>query len=183
MQKRQPDLVLKILQECAAVRADHRVHFRKAIQARVPHVHGENMKKLFLIAAAGILIAITSSTFAAPNCAIFEKAIDATLREIATKTVEGLGDDSAPRATLRVAQINNDLVKIQINLMIMQANGCTMPKEPIRGTEYVGFAVACSAAESKALLERLKDQYAEMRSLPECDTAKWARNFVPEAKP
>lgn len=50
-------------------------------------------------------------------------------RSMGKRYVEGIGDDSAPRAQLREMRTANDLKRAEITLSLMRDNRCPLPKQ------------------------------------------------------
>lgn len=73
-----------------------------------------------------------------------------------------IGDNSAPRATMRAVQDQNALLKAQIALQLMRDNKCVLPKRAPSGLTYSLDALKCQT-------EKLKGNY----KAPECDSSKW----------
>src|SRR5688572_14824759 len=90
--------------------------------------------------------------------------IDSSLKTIATERMDGFGDNSAPRATLRAIQVNNELLLISANVQLMALNKCPPLAEPITGYEYVAGAISCATARLKGVTKP-----------PECERDKWER--------
>jgi len=108
--------------------------------------------------------ALCALPMCAADCKSFSDTIEHSLKLIAMADTRGIGDNSAPRATLDELRINNNLARIQINLELMKASGCALPKDPIRQSDYMSNALDCSLAELKG-----------NSKAPECDLTKWVR--------
>jgi hypothetical protein len=84
---------------------------------------------------------------------------------LAQNSAEGIGDNSAPRATMRAMDDNNALIRAQITLELMRAAGCTLPaRPPLTGT-FLMDALDCQT-------ELLRGGHAGQGA---CDTASWPR--------
>jgi hypothetical protein len=127
-----------------------------------------------------VLVAIALFAFAAradaqgsqssANCAAFQHAIDASEAQLSMIFARGLGDDSAPRATLRAEQQGNELRTIAINLELMIQLRCPLPKQPITTVgSYLSAALACATAQTQGE----KDPAA-------CKREKWLRDSPPK---
>jgi|ERR1051325_5355878 hypothetical protein len=110
-----------------------------------------------------VTLIISSPAYAA-DCKSFTENIEHALKLIALDDVGGMGDNSVPRATLVELKTANNLARIQINLQLMQASGCPLPKEPIAPSDYLSDALDCSMAELKGVTNP-----------PACDLSKWVR--------
>ena len=119
------------------------------------------MRKQILIVAA-CLLAGTAVPVSAVECDGFLKSIDTSLKLIAMSRAEAIGDNSAPRATLRTLEIANELQLISINVSLMTSNRCTLPSEPIHTGKYLLNALKCSTERIKGVADS-----------PLCDTSKW----------
>lgn len=89
-------------------------------------------------------------------------------RSLAMNFAEGIGDDSAARATMREAQYNTLLSRVRLTMDLMRDNRCKLPAAVPTGREYVSSAIACrtdTIGGSSASSER-------------CDQSKW----VPEPR-
>lgn len=94
---------------------------------------------------------------------------------LAQDSAEGIGDNSAPRATLRATEDNNALLRAQMTLELMRAAGCTLPaRAPTAGT-FLLDAMECQT-------ELLRGGRAGEGA---CETATWprARAATPSTTP
>lgn len=107
------------------------------------------------------------------DCKAFERTIDRALKTIASDTFPM---DESP--TNEVG-INNSLLLISINLDLMRNFGCELPKEPIRGNEYIMAAVNCQIATINAKTEAIRRRAEfKVENIPSvCDPAKWRREI------
>lgn len=69
--------------------------------------------------------------------------------DMAENHVDGMGDDSAPRATLRAIQEQNSLQTAAITLQLMRDNKCEIPKRAPNYTTYELNALDCAAERAK----------------------------------
>lgn len=83
---------------------------------------------------------------------------------VATRFADGVGDNSAPRATLRAIEESNDLLKANMTLQLMRENKCALPKSAPSGAGYISAALDCST-------QRLKVGYEASKAV--CDRANW----------
>ena len=83
---------------------------------------------------------------------------------MADRFADSVGDNSAPRATLRAIEEGNDLLKANMTLQFMRDNKCSLPKSAPSGSGYLGAALECST-------QRLKVGYEAAKSA--CDRANW----------
>ena len=111
----------------------------------------------------------TASPVAAPSATCTTLAADLTFAEqnIAISFVEGIGDNSAPRATLRAIREQNALSNAALTIALMRDNRCTMPTRAPRVATYVVAASQCETARLRA---------PGQQDLPACDRATWQRS-------
>lgn len=119
--------------------------------------------KTRVICLLAVLITGWNIPLQALECKTFQEAIENSLKLIAVSKAESIGDNSAPRATLRALEIANELTLVTANLTLMSNQRCPLPAEPIRTGKYLLNALKCST-------ERLKG----VADSPLCDFAKWA---------
>lgn len=88
-----------------------------------------------------------ASPAAAPSrCAALQSDWRSVEITLAQNSAEGIGDNSAPRATLRAMEDNNALIRAQMTLELMRAAGCTLPaRAPVAGT-FLLDAMECQTA-------------------------------------
>ena len=108
------------------------------------------------------------------DCSAFERTIDRALKNVASNSFpmeEG--------ASANEVGVGNALLLISINLDLMRSHGCELPKEPIRGGEYVMAAVNCQIAAIKARTEAIRKRVEfGIGNIPtECDRGKWQRKI------
>ena len=83
---------------------------------------------------------------------------------MADRFADRIGDNSAPRATMRAIEEGNDLLKANMTLQFMRDNKCSLPKAAPSGSSYIGAALECSTQRIKAGFEASKAV---------CDRANW----------
>jgi hypothetical protein len=88
-------------------------------------------------------------------------AIDDSLREAGYTKAQDIGDDSAPRATMRAARITAEMAAIQANITLMIANHCPLPDLPMSSSVYEGAAIECVLARDTETVKA------------KCDRATW----------
>lgn len=126
---------------------------------------------------SGVLLGLVLLAAPAANCGQFNDVIDSTLKAAAARAAANVGKDVSGSDTAA-------WLSIQVNLQLMEAAGCALPKEPIHLRTYMLPALKCSTA-------RLQQQSAQIRSgsreeLPtpsECDWSKWQRQPFEVQKP
>lgn len=122
---------------------------------------------------------------ASQHCAQFEVAIENNLKQLALEDAEGIGDNSAPRATLSELKIQNFLLVISMNLQLMRDNGCPAKKEPISTARYMLPAMQCNTELLKVRLDQVSGKPVGSSGLPPaCDISTWKpTNQATEEKP
>lgn len=88
-------------------------------------------------------------------------------QNMASRWTSDLGDNSAPRATMRAIEESNDLSIASITLGLMRDNKCLLPKRAPNVSTYLTAALSCSTA-------RLKQPLSSNAPPAECDREKWA---------
>lgn len=97
------------------------------------------------------------------DCAGFNRVIDEAMMDLSYSTAAMFLDDSAPRLTLRNEEVANAWRAIEVNLTLLAAGRCPMPKNPISATSYSPSADLCDLAKT-----------AEDRKKA-CDRSNWIR--------
>lgn len=125
------------------------------------------MKPAFLIVAAGVpLMALATpaaaQTPAAGKCTALAADYDQIEKAMASRWATSIGDNSAPRATLREMEDANALSQAQIILTLMQASRCPLPDHAPSIKRYLSAALACSTARLKGGSD-----------VPECKMESW----------
>lgn len=102
-------------------------------------------------------------------CENLGTAIESGMKELSFIRVDGAADNSAARESNR--QLEKVVVTnlMQLNIGLMQANRCNLPKTPFSDSAYYLSALSCSNALLKAQLDRSSE------SPVECDRSKWSR--------
>jgi hypothetical protein len=120
---------------------------------------------LFVLAAAAsfIIVFIPASAQTAPGkCASLAADYDQIEKATASRWSSSLGDNSAPRATLRETEDANGLAQAQIIITLMQANRCPLPDHAPSIKRYLSAALACGTARLKGGSD-----------VPECKMEAW----------
>lgn len=91
-----------------------------------------------------LMLFLASSAMAQNTCTALADAVEWQLKNAAQNRVEGIGDNSAPRAALREAKTANSLALIQLNLQLMVINKCPARTKPLDPNFYFGDAAECS---------------------------------------
>ncbi|HEU0099436.1 MAG TPA: hypothetical protein VFQ67_11760 [Allosphingosinicella sp.] len=124
------------------------------------------MKSLLIAfgTAASLLFfaAPVSAQTASGKCAALTADYDQIEKAMASRWSSSLGDNSAPRATMREMEDSNGLAQAQIILTLMQANRCTLPDHAPSIKRYLSAALACGTARLKGGAE-----------VPECKMEAW----------
>lgn len=124
------------------------------------------MKAASLILAAGAPLLVfaspASSQPAAGKCTALAADYDQIEKAMASRWASSVGDNSAPRATLREMEDSNGLAQAQIVLTLMQASRCPLPDHAPSIKRYFSAALACSTARLKSSSD-----------VPECKMETW----------
>ena len=100
-------------------------------------------------------------------CVQLNGDLDHLSKSLAMNFAEGVGDNSAPRATMREAQYNNLLTRARMTMDLMRDNHCRMPASVPTGEQYTGAALTCHT-------DMLEAQLARKTTLPDsCDQSRW----------
>lgn len=115
------------------------------------------MKKLMIllmVAGSSPVVAQTRASAtavpAAGVCAALASTYDGASKELATNSAEGIGDNSAPRATLRALEDSNTLAEAKMTLDLMRDHHCPMPKSAPARIFYLLPALTCANDRMKA---------------------------------
>lgn len=100
----------------------------------------------------------------AGTCATLMRQYDGASMDLAANFASSLGDNSAPRATLRQMEDANSLATAKIAMDLMRDNRCPMPKSAPSMAPYVSQALSCTTDRMKA---------TGNESPPSCDRANW----------
>ncbi len=136
------------------------------------------MKSLSLLAALSVAVVLPAESVAqtkptpapaaasapAPICAAAATRLDLIQRDLSSLRVDEIGDDSAPRATMRGAQTTALYAEAQVLLTQMSQSKCSPYPEVIGNIRYLNGALACNLA---------KRNFKSGDKLEECDTSKW----------
>lgn len=133
---------------------------------------GELMMKMVLIGALALTSALPATAqTATPAAAAKLSTCDALAADwkrfdmnMADRFADSVGDNSAPRATLRAIEEGNDLLKANMTLQFMRDNKCSLPKSAPSGSAYISAALECST-------QRLKVGFEAAKAV--CDRANW----------
>jgi hypothetical protein len=122
---------------------------------------------VLLVAVCGFAQAedVKASPQQARTCQALADVIEANVRDLAFYNIDGTFDGSAARETNRQLQKVVATNLIQSNLLLMQANRCSLPKLPVDDEAYRSAALKCFTASKP------KEGVA-----PECIRPKWTRN-------
>jgi hypothetical protein len=107
-------------------------------------------------------------------------AVDDGLRDLGEAglaKIEGISDNSAPRATLRAAERTAIFTAIQANLTLMSALRCpAAPQLPISDDVYLSAAIDCSTARDAYISQKIKGDVApgvEAADKEKCTKSNW----------
>jgi hypothetical protein len=111
----------------------------------------------------------TKSQPPAGGCDNLAAAVESGAKELSFIRVDGAADNSAARESNRQLQKVVATNLMQMNLSLMQANRCNLPRVPFSDSSYYLSALSCSTALLKSQLNQVSDSPAE------CDRSKWTR--------
>jgi len=105
-------------------------------------------KVLFAIGCGLIVAGCGGGSASAETCVEFNSAIDRNIMEIALTEIDGeTSDKSAVQQGTRLAQINNRLSTITINVLLQAQNKCQPRQKPIDPSIYSSQASSCYLAQ------------------------------------
>ena len=107
------------------------------------------------------------------SCEAFDNAIENALKLVASENARGIGDSSAPRATLQEIKINNQLQLVSVNLQLRRDYGCPTFKGPILEGRYLQPALECQNDLLSMRLGREVPKAAGSALPLTCDMATW----------
>lgn len=84
-------------------------------------------------------------------------------KSLAMNFADGIGDNSAPRATMREAQDQSLMARVRLTMDLMRDNHCKMPTSVPNGVEYASTAITC----------RTDQMHSGSLNPPSCDQDKW----------
>lgn len=99
-------------------------------------------------------------------CAQLMNEYDGASKDLAANYASSVGDNSAPRATLRAMEDANTLTAARIALDLMRDNRCPLPKIVPNYIWYLNDALTCTTDRMKA---------GAGQSPASCDRANWKR--------
>lgn len=99
------------------------------------------------------------------GCALFTQVFENGLKDLSEMRVQDIGDDSAPRATMRAARATQIYAQMAVNLELMAAAKCPLPKDAVSDDWYLGAALTCRATSATDPAFRTA-----------CDRAAWRRD-------
>lgn len=110
------------------------------------------------------------------RCRALSTAINASVKEMSFIDSAGIGDNSAPRATMRAAQIGAQQAEIQNDILLMRANGCASYSGSFSSSTFLLPALKCNTA---LLMEHDKQSEVEARAA----MAQLPQSYIPSREP
>lgn len=102
------------------------------------------------------------------ECAVFDQSLENSLKGLAIASVRSDNQRFGEETAL--------LLQIQINLQLMQAAGCQLPRQPISSAAYLAAALTCTNARlTQTLTAQRTGNTGKLPDLPVCDLSKWQR--------
>jgi len=89
--------------------------------------------------------------------------------ELADHESDSLGDNSAPRATMRAAEDTAIYAQAAITLRLIELNHCPPPSRAPASATFLTNALSCKAAIGKANIAQIQ------AGVPECNRATWTQ--------
>ncbi len=122
-----------------------------------------------------LALALAATQVPAPAgvCGSVAGAITSALQRMSERAADAIGDDSAPRATMRAVQDGADLAEVQANIAQLAAHHCPAYPHTIVQNAYMGDALKCDQAihaDVAAHVDGLSDATKKA-----CDRSAWTR--------
>ncbi|WP_308911941.1 hypothetical protein [Pseudokordiimonas caeni] len=117
-----------------------------------------------LVLLRGLLIPVSAQDAELNTCDLLAADYKRVEQNMAVRMAESVGDDSAPRATLRAMEELNDLMMASMTLQFMRENNCALPKRAPNAGKYLGRAVNCET-------QRLRGSQQQIHEA--CNRANW----------
>ncbi len=95
-------------------------------------------------AACALVVLLIAGDATAADCAALLQKYTMMTKRVAMEGADGVGDNSAPRETMRQLKIVNLNLMRQMNLDMMIAGKCPLPTNPVGDGEYLVNALECS---------------------------------------
>ena len=112
-------------------------------------------------------VARATTTGASSVCSKLTSDITNHSKSLAANFAEGVGDNSAPRATMRETQEQTILANVRMTMDLMRDNRCKLPTSVPNGGEYIGSALQCKTDRLKAEVDGTAGEPAA------CNQSKW----------
>lgn len=116
---------------------------------------------------AAAMVLIPAIGMAQVNCKSFERAIDDSLRAVATDYIAYGRDDSAARHTNRLLRAGMEWTAIGIQIDLMAQNKCPPLRGPVTNDAYMALAKMC--------VQKSNEVGGARAAIAECDPASWKR--------
>lgn len=134
------------------------------------------------IKPAGPSVSIPDAKSAAGTgiCSELQTAIEWSQKRLSSLSAEGIGDDSAPRETMRSNKTTALLQEINSNVAQLGANKCPVYPHVISTSAYMHNAMLCKLADMKAHTAALSGSADAHTTLSEmsaaCNLWNWTRD-------
>jgi hypothetical protein len=122
---------------------------------------------LALITIAFVSTAAGAQVSTSNSCRALQAAVEDSEKEMSAQVIDGLFDDSTPRATMREGKIGNQLELVSLNLSLITQAHCPPRREPIVTNMYISPALACHTQITKGVTDA-----------PECNRDMWQRRVT-----
>lgn len=120
-----------------------------------------------------ILSILAAAAVQASPCDKFAADYDYASKRMGLIMAEGIGDDSAVRATMREAQENNIRQEARDTLELMKAHKCK--NLPISVPSVKTYGMQAMKCGTDMRIAKLKGQFPTFLDIPSCDVSKWTR--------
>ena len=136
----------------------------------------DSLKFVFLFAistaAVGQSAPPTTPTASKPPstlgiCDALQSNWQSSEKELSYIAVKGIDDNSVPRATLRLQERTNELLRMTITLDLMKEHKCKMPTSPPSEYTYLVPALGCKTEEMQ------QSSTASKPANSKCDRTTW----------
>ena len=133
----------------------------------VPHIHTIFFGVALVASSTGDIAAAKPgprrAAAASGTCTRLYADMEHLKKSLAMNFADGIGDNSAARATMREAQEQSLMGRVRLTMDLMRDNRCRMPTSVPTGVEYADAAITC----------RTDQMSSGSLNPPSCDQDKW----------
>lgn len=113
----------------------------------VPHIRTIFFGVALIVSSMGYIAAAKpvarKATATSGTCTRLYADMEHLKKSLAMNFADGIGDNSAPRATMREAQDQSLMARVRLTMDLMRDNHCRMPTTVPTGVEYASSAISC----------------------------------------